>query len=263
MRLVIICEGDTEEQVLKKFLEPFSLPEPEGFGNNIELINTKGVGKLKNQFKKLAELELQNTDTYVLCLLDLYGAPYTYSNDVHQSDDPTHAKYMACKSIMESVIHAEFNERFFAFPVVHELETWILADIVSVKSYFQVSELTRYPAPESIENPAQELKTLLSRHRNREYKKWRDGRNLFDLIDANRVYDDNCPHFIALIDQLLALQGQEKDLEKIIPPLPQKVQLQMKLQAVRDKLGAVKTDDELNRLIDEETEIIQQIENSD
>jgi len=209
MRLVIICEGHTEEAVLKDFLKPYcskfskvTVINARGSGN----IAGKGTGKLKSEFKTLTELELDDDEAVVFCLIDLYQAPFNFPKSVTDDPDPLKASVLHIQKDMKDQIDKSVRDRFYPIVVVQEIETWILADEEALKNYFSKSVKSPY-APESIEPPSDKLKQLSKQHRkgNRSYSKTLDGLALFRVMDAKRVYADNCPHFKAFIDQLIAV----------------------------------------------------------
>lgn len=204
MRLIIFCEGETEQAVLRTFLAPFC----EGF-ERVRVQSTDGNTKLKHEFKALAERELTEDPTAIaLCLIDLLNAPFPYSKTVRNAENVYEAQYTLIKNYMESQIQAPLRNRFCAFPVMMEIETWLLAD-PEVLKYFRVRQ--QYDYPENVEHPAEELDRLMQQHKDRKYNKLRDGRLLFSRAHAQRVYDDQCPHFEDIIDQLRVFQN--------LPPL--------------------------------------------
>lgn len=211
MRLVFIVEGETEQNILKEFFAPYIA----GF-SKVETINARGVGKLKQEFKTIAELELLNQDTVVFCLFDLYEAPFKLPHYISSNADPNLAIYKYIQKYMKDQISEEFRERFFSFPVMQEVETWLLADFVALQAYFGKS-IKPYPSPESIVHPANEIKQMLWKFKKQDnYSKALEGKRLFSLASAERVYNDSCPHFEEIINQLLILQG--KTPPKLAPP---------------------------------------------
>ena len=183
MRLTILCEGDTEERVLKDFLQPYCTEF-----ESVQVISSKGASKLKGEFKDIAELTLKSDEeAIVICLIDLYEAPFSYPKRVQESSDPLIAQYNYIKKYMEEKIAEPLQERFYAFPVVMELETWLLADVDNLNTFCRTQNIKPYPEPETIEHPVKELKDLSRRYRNREYSKVIDGQELFKRIDAKTV----------------------------------------------------------------------------
>ncbi len=198
--LWILCEGATELAVLKTFLQPYWSVR---FAQ-CEVIRFDGAGDLKNRFKQDAEQPLSDDPACaVLCLLDLHEEPF----GVYRRGQMTHAEgFSELQKQLRGRISPEFHPRFGAFPIVMELETWLLAD-----PQIQEQVLKRvYHCPEDIEHPAEEF--------GRTYKKLIDGKRLFGQASAKRVYEDNCPYFKMMIDWLITepaiVQSPQKQAEK-------------------------------------------------
>lgn len=84
MRLVILCEGDTEKRVLKQFLQPYTA----GF-TRVDILKTTGNAKLKAEFHTLAETELEDDpEAIVFCLTDLLQAPFSFPQYVEDDANP-------------------------------------------------------------------------------------------------------------------------------------------------------------------------------
>lgn len=204
MRLVILCEGHTEQRVLKDFLAPYCT----NF-DHVEVISSQGADRLKSEFKYLAEIALlDNPDAFVFCLIDVYQAPFSYPSYVGQTAEPVSAKFAYIKKNMEREIDKTLSDRFFAFPVVMEVETWLLADPAPLNDYLKPDTLLHYHTPETVSHPAHELKELFRKHKKSEYSKTVNGERLFNQTDAQKVYEDNCPHFELLINALRRVQGE-------------------------------------------------------
>lgn len=184
----MLCEGQTEAAILKPFLRPYW----EKRFATVEVLHYNGNGELKAKFKKDAEQQLRTeADSSVLCLVDLYHEPF----GIYHPDTMTVAEgFQQVQSFMMSQIEARRQHRFGAFPVVMEIETWLLAD-----RYVQ-RQLSRLIAePETIPHPTAYLQALYQAE-SRYYNKVVDGRSLFGRAHATEVYDDNCPHFNLLVD---------------------------------------------------------------
>lgn len=186
--LLILCEGDLENAVIKQFLQIYWSQR----FSHCEVVNYGGAGNLKTKFASDAFHELTaDPQASVLCLIDLYEEPFAVYDKAKMS--PTEG-FIALREVLLARMPAKFHPRFGAFPVVMEPETWLLAD-----STLQSGKIgKRYSEPENIDHPTAELERRLSR-----YKKLIDGTNLFARASAKRVYEDNCPHFIKLVDWLI------------------------------------------------------------
>lgn len=207
MKLVILCEGPTEKAVLKDFLQPFCL-----HFQSVRVRNFYGNAKLIKHFKEIAELDYLAVDesTIVFCLIDIYQAPLAFPQTVDAMANPLDAQYAFIKDYFEKQIDSQYGQRFFAFPVVMEVETWLLADSEGLNAYFKPNKQQRikaYPKPEAIEHPKQATKDLWKRFRVTDYNEHSDGAKIFKQISAERVYQDTCPHFEMLVNKLYELQG--------------------------------------------------------
>lgn len=207
-RLFIFCEGYVEQENVKNFLRPFWQKR---FDDVEPPRRYSGAYDLRNNFKRDAEILLKNKDWYVLCLLDLYEEPFKICKP-HMS----HAEqFTLVQRYMYEQINPQYHAHFAAIPVVMEIETWILADPVIQKSHLRLNDLIS--SPEEIEHPYAELKRLFGGA----YDKRIHGTKLFRLASAQRVYDDNCPHFKQLVDWLvnpsaLFVSDKQKELDQDI-----------------------------------------------
>lgn len=194
--LYIFCEGDTELAVLKNFLRMYWSQRFE----DCEVVKFDGGGDLKAKFARDAnQIFNAEPDSSILCLLDLYEEPF----GVYDKNQMSHEQgFHAVRQQLMAQIKPKHINRFGAFPVVMELETWLIADPNIQREITQ-----SYDKPEDIEHPAQELKAWRTH-----YNKRIDGKNLFNKVSVKRVYEDNCPHFIKIIDWL------QTEPEKTPPP---------------------------------------------
>lgn len=239
--LVIMVEGETEELVLKNFLRPFW----EKAFQDIEVIyEGKGNGYFIAEFVEDVRRELTD-DSYVLCLIDLYKEPFrVYDPNTMTVEEG----FRRLKQVLESQIIHPKRWRFAAFPVVCELEAWLLADPVVMKSLGSKSP----PNPELIRHPAVELKKLRP-----DYSKRLTGKALFGDAKAQRVYDDHCEHFKLLADWLQNPPKQPKDdtITKSIKAW------ELELERLQDEYYSLEhqLDDGVVRSIDEDEQLLEAI----
>lgn len=200
MRLIILCEGDTEEKVLEDFFR--NSPYCPNFETIKATYPSKvgGSGRLKFEFKKLAETELSiYKDAFVFCLIDLYKAPYDFPQDIQEDPDPYLRQYEFIKQQMENQIAEDLRDHFRCFPVVMEIETWLLADEEALNRYFSPphsQRINQVHSPETMTGSPVDLLNRWSHHfRDEGYHKIEHGKKLFQLASAERIYKDNCPHF--------------------------------------------------------------------
>jgi hypothetical protein len=242
--LLVLCEGDTEKRILEFFLKYYWQQRFQ----TIEILQYSGNGELKTNFKQDAETQMsQESDSAVLCLVDLYEEPFK----LYQPSQMTVEEgFKLVQQFMYSQIKSNFHLRFGAFPVVMEIETWLLADS-TIQKHLGENLLE----PEQIEHPSAYLKQIYGL-RNKTYGKITDGVSLFGKAHVKRVYDDNCPHFQQLIEWLIHPPTIVDELsEKVKQSLieweqerDEKYERFLKLEQV-----AV-TDDDLERAIEAEAE---------
>lgn len=210
MRLVILCEGTTEKLVLKEFLQPYT----KDF-RRVDVYTPGGNAKLVSEFKKLAETELEDdAQAIVFCFIDLLEAPFTFPKRLDEAINPYLARYVYVQRYMREQIRPDLRERCYVFPIVMEIETWLLADGGALNDYLRpprAQRISPYSNPENTIHPTEELKALIKRFRDEDYIKTLHGKRLFKRAKARNVYEDNCPHFEVIINQLLELQGVEPE----------------------------------------------------
>jgi hypothetical protein len=190
MHLLILCEGKTEGEVLEEFLKPFWSARFQ----SVEIQHYTGNGQLGARLKADAELQLRTeADSWVLCLVDLYKEPFRVYNRQRMSIEEGFA---AVRKELYLRVDAQYHARFGGFPVVMELETWLLAD-----QHIQQRMGSTFTQPENILHPVRELEKWYESRR-KAYKKLTSGQLLFREASAERVYADNCPHFNQMADWL-------------------------------------------------------------
>jgi len=248
MRLVILVEGDLEHAVIKSFLAPFCRP----YFSRVDVYPANGNGYFVRRFVKDVIEELNEKDTYVLCLIDLYGEPFgiynTGKRDNHEIS--VEESFLKLKQCIEDQINHQHKWRFTAFPVIREIETWLFAiPVVMRKLNSQV-----HPAPETIHHPAEMLNKIYSG-----YKKLTTGKVLFRDATAQSVYDDNCPHFKLLVDWLKnppqsPLSTHQLESKTIMENYAVIAELSLRFEMLYDE--ALRTGDEstLDRACDAEAE---------
>ena len=215
--LYIFIEGDTEENVIKDFLKPFW----EKRFSKCVVIRYKGSGRLKNNYARDAKKRLNNGDA-VLVLLDLKNDPFGVWRD--KTEDPAEAFVYLQQRLLDGIPGSMHSEYFGAFPVIVEVETWLLADLAMQNP----SVKHKYPAPETVPNPVEVLKKY------RDYKHYAKGEqavHFFKRANPLRIYADRCPHFVRLADWL----SQGIPTQKLFEPTPQELERQQRLSVLTDK----------------------------
>ena len=208
-RIIALCEDDTEEVALRRFI--VRQWQADGLGS----VGLNGVnldGQIEN-VGKLARLYLDEQDVLaVFTLVDLQGM----TRVVHPPHDNLEAKVERVQEWLRAqVTHARVRQ-FFPHVYVHEVEAWILAEGHALARRLKDPGIEPDPNAESkdFQNPPSErLNGLFLRKRSRRYNKVSDGQPLFAAMEFDPVYN-SCPHFRAFYDDLRAAAG-------IGRPLPQ------------------------------------------
>lgn len=218
--LYIFCEGYTEATILCPFLKPYW---EQRFSECEVARRYDGKDDLAKNVRKDAHEYLSDPDVFILCVVDLYEAPFRLY-------DPNKHSYEVGFRIIQKALYDRidplYHARFGAFPIVMELETWLLADKRLQQELFKHD----YSYPETIPHPATALGKVYSN-----YRKGLNAKSLFEKASAKRVYEDTCPHFQKLIDWLIAANPtQQKKTHEQSRYLNYKQQLE-DLQAQADE----------------------------
>lgn len=217
--LRILCEGETEQAVLKEFLRPFW---QERF-QHVQVESYLGNGTFKTNFSvDVLDTLTQDMDASVLCLIDLYKEPFNIYKPGQMSIKEGFTKV---QEYMLSRIPKRYHVRVGVFPVVMELETWLLGD-ENIQSSLEIN----IPQPET-HTSAYQVIAQARRKQRKSYSKKIDGINFFRRASAKRVYDDNCPHFCIIADWLSTQPTVEQSLSDM--------QLTEKQQQWEDKQQAL------------------------
>jgi hypothetical protein len=206
VRVVVYCEGDTEELILKPLLAPYRERLAGcGYGLDVHIFN--GAPELKRKIGAATRAALQHGVERVFGLIDLYGAPIVWPRNVLQSDDPLAARCEYAREQMRSWVPSDIRDRFHPHLAVHELEAWLLADSQALSDEMG-RKVGPWPRPEEVDfdkPPAALLNELFhTRPNKKRYDKKVDGRMLFGKVNVDTVYQ-MCPNFRAFVDDLLAL----------------------------------------------------------
>lgn len=203
-RIVILCEGDTEELAVQHFIARQWKSDGLGF---VGLQPISLDGKLQS-VGKFADLYLDDQNVLaVFALVDLQGM-----NRVdHQPQDNLERKIQRVRNwLSEKVSHNRAN-RFFPHVCVHQTEAWILAEGRALATRLPESriepdlnaEIKNFANP-----PSKRLNELFLKYKKRRYNKIADGTPLFTSMGFAPVYD-SCQYFKAFYDGMKAAAGSK------------------------------------------------------
>jgi hypothetical protein len=202
-RIVVLCEGDTEELAVRYFLAPRW--KSEGFGPvGLKAINLDGkldkAGKFANGY--LCEQDV----LAVFTLVDLQGM----TRVTHQAHDSLEVKIGRVQEWLRAKFdHARAHD-FFPHVCVHQTEAWILAEGHALAARLRDPGVEPDPNAESenFQNPPSErLNDLFLRIKSRRYNKISDGTPLFKAMQFQPVYGC-CRYFREFYDDLKAAACQ-------------------------------------------------------
>jgi hypothetical protein len=159
-RLVLVCEGPTEQEFVKDVMNPHFIPKDIYIQS--PLIKKSGGGivpwsALKNQL----DLHLRESDVFVTTLIDYYGIPDRFD----------YPGWEAAKLIIDPAARMDFLEeqmllsfddavkhRFIPYYQLHEFEGLLFNNLASFDATFAPNEF----------NDRTELESILDRYRNPE-----------------------------------------------------------------------------------------------
>ena len=212
-RVLVLVEGDTEEQFVKSILAPHltqhgtfiiptivttkRLPGKPHFKGGVS-----SYGKIRNDIRRLCR------DSNAVCMttmLDLYHLP----------DDFPGLKEKSQRSPQDRVqyLEQEFSkdigdDRFLPYLSLHEFEALLFADIDQIAAQFPELESvskklrqakSKFGSPEEIDDrqpPSKRIEKVIP-----QYQKPRDGRLICQAIGLARIRAE-CPHFNQWVEQL-------------------------------------------------------------
>lgn len=199
-RIVVLCEGDTEELAVRHFVA--RQWKSDGLGS-VGLHRISLDGKLQN-VGKFADHYLDEQDVLaVFALIDLQGM----TRVDHQPQDSLEIKIQRVRNWLSAQVNHARAKNFFPHVCVHQTEAWILAEGRALAARLDDPEIKPDPDAEikDFQNPpSSRLNQLFLRSKKkRRYQKITDGGPLFTAMQFAPVYD-SCRYFRAFYDDLKA-----------------------------------------------------------
>lgn len=197
-RIVILCEGDTEELAVRYFIARQWQTEDH------QAVGLKAVG-LRGRIQDVAvksRLFFDEQNVFgVFTLVDLYGMDRVN----HSPDDSLDTKVQRVRDwLREQVSHTRSND-FYPHVSVHETEALLLAEGSALAGRLNDNSIRPDPDAESKnfpKPPSRRINELfLTRKHGDRYQKIRDGTPLFKALNFDTVYN-SCRYFRAFYDDL-------------------------------------------------------------
>ena len=195
MRINVLCEGQTEKGLRQLLAKAIDVQ-----GCGIKIKPCEGVASLLRKLDGRIESELISGTQVVFCLVDYHHYPLPNT----KRNLPFPQRLEAIKSDMIAQIEASRHSAVRCHVVVHEVEAWILADEQILAQRFKATSLSAWKQPENVNDmkpPAKVLEELFRTRLKRRYDKYKDGVDLLQKIDWQKVYA-KCPAFKQLVDDL-------------------------------------------------------------
>lgn len=194
-RIVILCEGETEEIAVEHFIR--RQWDVDGL-KTIGLHKINLQGRLEDVFEYIPRYRRDSQVVAVFSLIDLYGM----NRVKHNPDDALAHKVARVKNWLQD----NFDPSFFHPHIsVHEIEAWLLAEGDCIAQRLKDSKI-RPDKNAEIKNfdnhPQKRIDVIFKSRRHGDgYHKINDGTPLFKCLQFKTVYD-SCKYFREFYDDL-------------------------------------------------------------
>jgi len=209
-RIIIICEGETEQEFCDKILYPYFLEKQ----IDVSFRNIRGINKW-SFFKNLIENTLKNdSSVFLTTLIDFYGIEkkhhFPFWNDSLSVEDKN-SRMDFLEKEMKNDIDNQLNFRFIPYIQLHEFEGLLFNNIDVFCNVFSEEDLVGkdelisifqdFQNPEmindSVENaPSKRLKRIIQ-----DYNKLVYGNILAESIGLQNIRS-KCPRFNKWIEKI-------------------------------------------------------------
>ena len=203
-RIVVLCEGDTEELAVRYFIAR------QWKSDGLESVGLKTIdlsGKPQN-VGKFATLYLDDEDVLaVFTLIDLQGN----NQVVHQPEDDLETKVQRVQHWLRAQASHARAQRLVPHVCVHQTEAWILAEGHALAARLKDADVRPDPDAEAknFQNPpSKRLNELFLKAKKSRYNKRIDGTPLFKALQFAPVYD-SCRYFREFYNGLKSAAGRQ------------------------------------------------------
>lgn len=196
-RIVILCEGETEEIAVKHFIS--RQWEVDGL-RTVGLHPINLASKLEDVFDYVPRYRRDPQVIAVFALIDLYGM----NRVQHRAHDELADKISRVKTWLRKNYGDDLMSFFYPHVAVHEVEAWLLAEGKCLAK--RLKDLNIQPDPNAetknfIDYPSKHIDSLFKSRRGDGYHKTNDGSPLFKCLQFEPVYD-TCQYFREFYNQL-------------------------------------------------------------
>jgi len=210
-RLIIICEGETEQEFCKEVLSPYFLEKNIYIQAPIIKKSNGGIVKWSELKKQIENHLKQDAEAKVTTLIDFYGikAIHAYPK-FYDASKSNKDKVVNIETGMKDEIGTAMGYRFIPYIQLHEFEALIFCSLDVMKNNFKEQEanfteleniINSFPNPEDInDNPDTAPSKRLEKHIEG-YNKPIYGACLTSEIGV-KVLREKCPRFNSWIEKL-------------------------------------------------------------
>jgi len=196
-RIVILCEGDTEEIVVRHFVRrQWKLEGLDAVG-----LHTDNLQGSLTRIGTKATLYLEEKEVLgVFILIDLYGL----TTVKHDAFDDVGRKVLRVQEWLRSTVKSVRLDEFHPCISVHEVEALILAEGGALSKRLSAPQIGPDPNAETrnfLNSPSSRLDDLFRVHKKRGYQKIMDGTPLFQHMHFDPVYR-SCSYFRGFFEKL-------------------------------------------------------------
>lgn len=203
-RVIIYCEGASEETFINKILAPALLT----LGVFITATSFGGVSKYSIIRKKLLNLCRSDGTALVTTMLDYYGLPQDTPG--YKESQAKRNDIYACVDYVEGEMRRDIGEEnFLPNLLMHEFEALLFSDVqafsycdMTEKQIAELRDIRRsYPTPEHINNSPNTAPSKRILQVFKDYDKVLDGYNVAKNIGLEKMRE-NCRHFDEWVSEL-------------------------------------------------------------
>lgn len=145
-RVIIVCEGQTEQQFCNELLRNHL--QQRNIYIDTPLIKSSGGGIVPwDTLKRDFERHLSDKNVWVTCLIDFYGIKKSYLFPYWEQAQANSNKIEAVAKMengMQEALSEDMRRRFWPYIQLHEFEALLFSDIEKLNQIFEPSEIKNF-----------------------------------------------------------------------------------------------------------------------
>lgn len=215
--IMILVEGQTEEIFVNTILQPYFAQQ--SIFLNATMVCTRkksnvrshrgGISDYDQVKRDLLRLNQSTHFDVITTFFDFYGLPANFPG---MNQIPSGNCYQKVEHLEDAFSADINNTKFFPFIMLHEFESMIFCDPLSLSNFFSELKLERlkriteaYSSPEEINNSAQTSPSKRILNEIKDYQKTLHGPISIKNIGLEKIRN-LCPHFSSWMDKLEEVQ---------------------------------------------------------